>query len=262
MDQSRYAQAEDMFKKAIQINPKYDKAYQQLAFTYKAQAKYDEALRIMKDGMNLDPQKNVWVYSELGFCYKAQGRYDEAEEMLNKSIELMPEYFWAYAELVDCYRSRGKYIQAEEILKKAIRANPEDDKAYAELGRLYKEMRMQKYSEEYLKKADISRSRRYNAQIKYNYRTIKRILDGKKIQMVCMQYPMRSIKPLRDIFRDEEGVIFVDNEKSFRDAVKLSGFNRYFVDMFAGDFGHCSAQGNRLIAENIAKAIEPVLGSK
>jgi hypothetical protein len=74
--------------------------------------------------------------------------------------------------------------------------------------------------------------------------------------VVCVQYPMRSIEPLKRIFEDnKEGVIFVDNEKIFRDAVKEEGSDVYFRDMFGGDFGHCTAKGNRLLAENIANAI-------
>jgi hypothetical protein len=50
-------------------------------------------------------------------------------------------------------------------------------------------------------------------------------------------------------------IIFVDNKKVFKDAVKKDGYNTYFVDMFGGDFGHCTVKGNRLLAENIANTI-------
>ena len=85
---------------------------------------------------------------------------------------------------------------------------------------------------------------------------IKEILTKKGIKLVCVQYPMRSIEPLKKIFiGDEEGIIFVDNEKIFRDAVKKEGNTAYFKDMFSGDFGHCTYKGNKLLAENIANTI-------
>jgi len=50
-------------------------------------------------------------------------------------------------------------------------------------------------------------------------------------------------------------VIFVDNERIFKDAIGKKGYNKYFTDMFGGDFGHCTQKGNKLLAENIANAI-------
>ncbi len=73
--------------------------------------------------------------------------------------------------------------------------------------------------------------------------------------MVCVQYPMRSIDPLKKIFEKDEGVIFVDNETIFKEMVKKSGPKEVFLDMFGGDFGHCTPKGNRLLAQNIADAI-------
>jgi len=49
--------------------------------------------------------------------------------------------------------------------------------------------------------------------------------------------------------------VFVDHEKSFKDGVKIDGYDAYFVDNFEGSFGHCTYKGNRLLAENIADAI-------
>ena len=72
-----------------------------------------------------------------------------------------------------------------------------------------------------------------------------------------MQYPMRNITLLRNIFKEEmeDNIIFVDNERVFKDAVKREGYKEYFKDMFGGDFGHCTEKGNRLLAENIANVI-------
>jgi len=52
-----------------------------------------------------------------------------------------------------------------------------------------------------------------------------------------------------------EDIIFVDNEMTFKNALKQSRCDEYFADMFAGDFGHCTPRGNRLLAKNIADSI-------
>ncbi|MFA4993548.1 MAG: hypothetical protein WC571_06240, partial [Candidatus Omnitrophota bacterium] len=88
-----------------------------------------------------------------------------------------------------------------------------------------------------------------------NYRKLKQVLDKRKIKFVCVQYPMRSIQPLKKIFQGDEDIVFVDNERIFKDVVRKEGYSAYFIDMFGGDFGHCTPEGNRLLAENIANAI-------
>jgi len=80
---------------------------------------------------------------------------------------------------------------------------------------------------------------------------------------VCVQYPLRSVNPLKKIFKGfTQGVIFVDNEKIFKDAVAQEGYEAYFSDKFAGDFGHCTKKGNRLLAQNIANAIVKGISNK
>jgi hypothetical protein len=61
--------------------------------------------------------------------------------------------------------------------------------------------------------------------------------------------------PLEIIFENHSLVWIVDNEQSFERALAAEGVDKIFFDQFAGDFGHCTAQGNRLIAKNIKDKI-------
>jgi len=128
------------------------------------------------------------------------------------------------------------------------------------LATLYCEIGNNELSEVYAKKADSIRNVRneyYNPKTIDNYHTLKQILDKRKIKLVCVQYPMRNIGPLKKIFKEEtEGsIVFVDNERIFKDAIIKEGYKEYFRDMFGGDFGHCTDKGNILLAENIANVI-------
>lgn len=89
----------------------------------------------------------------------------------------------------------------------------------------------------------------------HNYQEVKRILDKKGIKLVCVQYPMLGVGQLKKIFEGQKGVVFVDNEGIFKGAVKKSGYQKYFIDMFGEEFGHCTREGNRILAENIANVI-------
>ena len=59
-----------------------------------------------------------------------------------------------------------------------------------------------------------------------------------------------SIKTLVDLVKT-----LVDCIKTFIDSLEL------FIDRFAGNFGHCTGAGNRLLAENLAEVISKKLGT-
>jgi len=68
---------------------------------------------------------------------------------------------------------------------------------------------------------------------------------------------MRDLNQLQDMFVDSDGVIFVDNERVFKDAVAKEGYEEYFYDYAAvtKNSGHGTDKGNRLLADNIADTI-------
>jgi len=255
-EEGEFAKAEDAFKKVIELNPAEDKAYLELGWLYTAQRKYVAAKEIFERALELNASKKYLVYFNLGFYYEHQRKYAEATEMFKKTIELEPVNYRAHLELGWCYGYQGKYAEAEEAFKKAIELNPKDDRAYGALAVLYKKTGRSGPADEYYKKAESERMKNYYSPTTiYNYREIKRILDKRRIKLVCIQYPMVTVQPLKKIFEEQSGVMFVDNEKIFKEAINKRSYGEYFIDMFGGDFGHCTYEGNRLLAENIAKVI-------
>jgi hypothetical protein len=141
-------------------------------------------------------------------------------------------------------------------LKKALEINPGDDRAYRELGWVYRGQGKSAAAAAVAEKAEAMRLKEYDSLVADNYHRLQEILAKRGIQLVCVQYPMRSLAPLRKIFQGrDQGIIFVDNENVFKAAVKRSSLKEYFVDMFAVDFGHCTRKGNELLAKNIADAV-------
>ncbi|HEX4049109.1 MAG TPA: hypothetical protein VH309_14785 [Elusimicrobiota bacterium] len=61
-----------------------------------------------------------------------------------------------------------------------------------------------------------------------------------------------------------EGIAYIDNRPVFKDALKRGPYEKYFTDHFAqtwgrDPWGHCTAEGNQLIAENAARGLaEPI----
>jgi tetratricopeptide (TPR) repeat protein len=246
---------EDVFKKAIALNPQNADAYARLGRLYLEQAKLSQAKDLFKKAIELSPQ-NDRAYVGLGRVHHVRGELSQAECSFKKAIEINPQNDDAYVGLVGLYRYQGRLSQAKDLFKKAIALNPQNDRAYGALSILCEETGEPELAKEYAQKADRLRSGYDKSCTSNNYRALKDILDKKRIRLVCVQYPMRSIEPLKRIFEgDEKGIVFVDNEKLFKEAVKKDSYDVYFLDMFGGEFGHCTGKGNRLLAANIANVI-------
>lgn len=258
-DNLKYVEAEDLLNHAIKANPQNASAYRELAWFYAERGELLRAEELYRKAIEIAPQ-NAYNYIELGrFYYNAyQKDYAHAEACFKKAIEIDPKIdrSGAYHELGRMFRELKRHKEAEECFKKALEINPGDDKAYAGLAVTYEEEGINGgFSDICYNKAELLRLQHYNPLTFKNYLGIKDILDKYGIKLICVQYPMRSISPLIEIFQGKRGIIFVDNEKLFKDAVKKTGYNDYFVDMFAGDFGHCTRKGNKLLVEHIADTI-------
>lgn len=252
--QGKFSKAEEAYKKAIEFNPRNSNAHSGLGYVYKYQRKLTQAEELFKKAIELNP-KNYNAYIELGWVYQKLGKLFQDEEVFRKAIELNPEFDKAYIELGWIYQKQGKFSQAEELLRKAIELNPKNEQANGLLAILYSETGKSDFAQIYSKKAQELLPFCYNPITVTNYHKLKEVLDKKRVKLVCVQYPLRNIEPLKAIFESPNDIIFIDNAKIFRDAVKKSSYKDYFKDMFGGDFGHCTPKGNRLLAENIGGII-------
>jgi len=95
---------------------------------------------------------------------------------------------------------------------------------------------------------------------RYHYERLYNKLKRGEIKYIAMQYPTRNINELKDIFEGNKDIIFVSNEENFKEALETNKYENYFIDKFAGDFGHFTPKSNRLIAENVANVILDELG--
>jgi len=256
--QGRYSEAGALFRKTLEIRPENDSAYDALKWYYPGEAERADARAeaALKKAIAAVPG-DARAYVVLGHVYQRQGRSSEAEVLFRKAIERDPGNESAYIELGYAGRAQGKSSEAEAAFKKALELNPKNDTACRLLKEFYAETGNVQSADEYDKKLGQLSGLPDAAR---DYIKIKKILDKRGIMHVCVQYPMRSIEPLKRIFpNNAAGMIFVDNEKLFRDAVKEAGYNEYFIDMAGGDFGHATPKGNALLAGNIAGVISGII---
>ena len=83
---------------------------------------------------------------------------------------------------------------------------------------------------------------RINKAARANFNRLRNIAVDNAIVLVSVQYPMRKLDSLKNTFSEPGRIIFVDNEAVFREALKKGRYEDYFIDRFAGDFGHCTAR--------------------
>ena len=251
----RLAAAEAEYTKALRIAPGGEQAYVELAWVYWEQRRLKEAEAALTKALELVPS-DAGAHVQLARIYREQGRFAEAEALCRQAVTLAPDSAAAYLELGWVFLDTGKLLEVEAACKKAIELDPRNDRAYLTLAAFYRKNNDLTLAKEFEDKARKLGSSGYSAVTAGNYLKLKAVLDKRGVRYVCMQYPMRPIEPLKKIFRGETaGMIFVENEKVFKDAVQDASYREYFVDMFGGDFGHCTKKGNTLLGENAASVI-------
>lgn len=290
MEHGEYQKANDFFEKALALDPRNVSAYDHLGELRKRQDSIPEAKRLLETAIALSPgDDNLYVAlgnlypnwradfskkEELfrkalalnphnGDAYEALGRlylrvkndFPQAERLLAEAMKFSPENAYIPLTLGGHYRLRGDLTRAEALFKRAVQIAPQNERALEALASLYEMLGKSELAREYAGRMRASNLEDYAPVTIRNYQRLRAILDRRGIKLFCVQYPMRSVEPLRRIFGKDRDVFFVDNEQAFQQAVKKDGYAEYFRDMFAGDFGHCTQRGNELLAQNIAEVI-------
>jgi len=259
LSRGKYKELEAVYRKLIKLDPQNYYFHVNLGWNLVILEKLDQAVLKEEDAIKIRPGEDT-AYNALGFIYLNQKKYAQAERMFLKVIEINPKNNKAYVDLGQCYLYQKKYSQAAEIYAKGIAENPRNDRVCGGLAITYNSLGNLLKASRYFKEANETRERFYLSTTVANYRKLAGILRKDSVKYICMQYPMRSVIPLKNILAEYPEVVFVDNEKIFKDSVKKEGYTNYFADLFAGDFGHCTPKGNRLLAENLATVISREVG--
>jgi Tfp pilus assembly protein PilF len=108
-----WAGAENEFKLALQLNPKYATAYHRYSLFLPILGRMDEAIAAAKKAQELDPLSLI-INENVGDVLRLAKRDDEAERQLLKTIELDPNFSVAHHTLARVYDAKGMYEKAIE----------------------------------------------------------------------------------------------------------------------------------------------------
>lgn len=107
----RWSQAEEEFKRAIDLNPRYATAHQWYTIFLAAMERPDEALASITRAHELD-MLSLPINTHLGWAFYFFRRFDDAIKQLHATLELDPDYILARYVLGQAYTQRGQYTEA------------------------------------------------------------------------------------------------------------------------------------------------------
>jgi tetratricopeptide (TPR) repeat protein len=131
---NRHDEAITCFRKAIEIDPKYVRAYINLGNALRDQGKAAQAVAAYRKAVEIDPS-NASAHDNLGYTLHVQlKKVDEAIVSYRRAIELNPKYAQAHINLGNALKAQGKADEAMAAYREAFRLEPENKYARDRLG--------------------------------------------------------------------------------------------------------------------------------
>lgn len=130
--------AETAFGKAIELKPNYAPAHFQLALTYVADGRLDDAVSKMENVANYSPL-DIGVQFQLGVLYLKRGQDGDvakAQAAFENTIKLSPNYSNAHWFLSSIYEGQGDLAKAVQEVETVLQLNPGNDLVEARLQKL------------------------------------------------------------------------------------------------------------------------------
>ncbi len=151
MENNDIESAESYLKRAIsfQENPKAYFLYGELM---EHKDLYDEALKLYKRAVELEPENNLYRV-RLGYIYKIKNMPEDAEKEWQKAIRLNPSNVDAYVNLGSLYYEKGLIKKAYSYYIKALEIKPDSVDALIGAGNAVDEMGNHPLAIEYYERA-------------------------------------------------------------------------------------------------------------
>nr|WP_307905819.1 tetratricopeptide repeat protein [Clostridium botulinum] len=113
------------YKKILLIEPKLTFAKNKLGLVFFYDKQYEEAIIQFRELIQLNPHNSIF-YNNLAYVYKEQRKYDLAEELLLKSYNIDSTNEKTVLALVDIYIVLGNYEKGMKFINKCIEENESD----------------------------------------------------------------------------------------------------------------------------------------
>jgi serine/threonine protein kinase len=132
-----YPQSRKSIQKAIEMDPKYERAQTDYGYMLLTWGWPIEARDHLKLSLTLAPSK-VTTYCVMGHTYRAERDYTNAIAWYRKTLDYRPHHAWAYGALKETYEALGDY---ENSIDNAEKESVEHGDNPAEARRSYDSLR-------------------------------------------------------------------------------------------------------------------------
>lgn len=254
VEQLKFEEAKIVFQEVLARNPNDSTAYWGLGNIYADLLQNDHSISLFEKAIQVDP-KNQDAHSDLISRFYYTHQYEKALQLALQMIGRFPDSVDAHEQLAQIYFKMKKFSELEELLVGAEKLFP-NNSLFQKVWASYHLVQGEDKQAEgrFFQAAQIDAQNVSDLTIS-NYTKIRDSVTGRSIKFVSVQYPIRKLEPLKKILEPNYGVVFVDNEKVFKEAVLHQDYDTYFLDNFAGDFGHLTPKGTEILAINIGKVL-------
>jgi tetratricopeptide (TPR) repeat protein len=128
-EKGEHVKAIENYDKAIDLDPKYEKAWYNKGWNLSELGRREEAIACYDKAIDLDPKYEKAWYNK-GWELSQLGRREEAIACYDKAIELNPRYEQAWYGKGYELGQLGRYEEAIACYDKAIELNPKYEKAW------------------------------------------------------------------------------------------------------------------------------------
>ncbi|MSO18954.1 MAG: tetratricopeptide repeat protein [Acidobacteria bacterium] len=151
----QYDAAEDVFRRAIVLDPRNAWLYEIRGGSRRVAGKRNLAMTDLKTSIELNPTTAVYERLSLGYLLESQGKLDEAIALYRKASEISPISALAHMRIAGVLQKRGEFDNAISEYRKAATGQPPSSESYtalafaealtgnAELGGVYIETALQ-----------------------------------------------------------------------------------------------------------------------
>lgn len=134
-----FENAEECFKRALELNPQYEEVRDMLADHYLFLEQESRAIALYQDALLNSPQ-NIRLISRLIYCQTQASQHEQAEKLARESITLYPNSPIGYVDLAYVFLNNNGPKKAIEFADQAHDISPLDAEAFRIKGIAYSEL--------------------------------------------------------------------------------------------------------------------------
>ncbi len=133
------ATAVELLRKALKLNPGHADAHSNLGNALRNLGQLDAAVSSYRRALAIRPD-HADVHCNLGNAFADQGRFDEAEASYRRALALRPDHADAHSNLGKALADQGRLDEAEASYRRALALRPDHADAHSNLGNTLKDL--------------------------------------------------------------------------------------------------------------------------